>query len=112
MTACRIARTYRVAHTTIVRLSPALRSPEARPSVRRHSPPSADPGGRLPGWLAGAIGKTTAMAKNSKIVSLKGPPCPRCRTFPKDAGIDCSLGVLSSLDIAAFAKRALSAARA
>jgi hypothetical protein len=59
MTACRIARTYRVAHTTIVRLSPALRSPEARPCLGRRDPLSTDPGGRLPGSLVGGSRATT-----------------------------------------------------
>jgi hypothetical protein len=63
-----IARTYGVAHTTIMlRPSPALRSPEARPSVRLHNPPSADPGGRLPGSLAGGSRATTRGAIGPKM---------------------------------------------
>jgi hypothetical protein len=61
-----IARTYGVAHTTIMRLSPAPRSPEARPSVRRESPLSADPGGRLPGSLTGGSRATTRGAIGPK----------------------------------------------
>jgi hypothetical protein len=40
-------RTYGVAHTTIMRVWPAPRSPEARRCVRRHSPlPFSAAGGR------------------------------------------------------------------
>jgi hypothetical protein len=62
-----IARTYGVAHITIMRLSPVLRSPEARQSVRLHSPPSADPGGWLPGSLAGGSRETTRGAIGPKM---------------------------------------------
>jgi len=41
--------------------------PEARPCVRRHSPPSADPGGRIPGSPAGGSRATTRGAMGPKM---------------------------------------------
>ena len=68
-----IPRAYGVAHTMIMRLSPALRSPEARPGVLRHSPLSADPGGRLPSSLAVGSRATTRGAQHPQPKPAHAP---------------------------------------